>query len=459
VSVKNKPGNTRCLPAVVLAPVLAVLLGVSGCGQKTQALPPAAPPPASVHAAKAESRDVPLYLEGIGKCVAPEVVSIQPQITGRITAIHFVDGTEVKKGDKLFSIDPRPFQIQLDQAKAEHAMNVASLEQSKVALQQLQAGIVRAEAGLAETRTRQKLNMMEFERAKGLLETNAVARQEYDTRQMAVVTGEAQITSGEAGITQAKAELKQGEAAVVVAQAKLAGSQSKIAAAELNLEYTTLVAPINGRIGQKHVDVGNIVKENDNAMPLVMLQTLDPIYAEFIVPEAELGRIQAGMAAKTVSVECWTPGNEAKKRSGDVFFLDSSVQDQTGTLRLRARIKNEDRAFWPGQFVNFRLVLSTMKDAALAPAVAIQIGQTGTYVFVVKADSTVELRPVKPGLRYGSQVAVLEGLSAGETVVTAGHLMLQPGAKVQIAQPAVEPVKTAAKPEADAKANAGDAAK
>jgi len=441
-------------------PVLAVLLGVSGCGQKSQASPaPVAPPPANVHAAKAELRDVPLYLEGIGKCVAPESVFIQPQITGRITAVHFFDGSEVKKGDKLFSIDPRPFQIQLDQAKAEHAMNVASLEQSKVALQQLQAGIVRSEAGLAETQTRQKLNILEFERAKGLLETNAVARQEYDTREMAVATGKAQITSGEAAITQTKAELKQGEAAVVVAQAKLASSQAMIAAAELNLEYTTLVAPISGRLGPKRADVGTIVKANENNIPLVQLQTFDPIYAEFIVPEAELGRIQSGMAEKTILVECWAPGHEDKKRAGDVFFLDSSVQDQTGTLRLRARIKNEDRTFWPGQFVNFRLVLSTLKGAALAPSVAIQIGQTGPYVFVVKADSTVELRPVKPGLRYGAQVAVLEGLAAGEMVVTAGHLMLQPGAKVHVAEPTTEPVKTAAKPEADAKASAGDAAK
>jgi len=449
----------RCRPVVVLLPVVAVLISMAGCGQKTQAIPPQGPPPAAhVVAAKTEAQDIPLYLEGIGKCVAPEIVSIQPQVAGRITGIHFTDGTEVKKGDKLFSIDPRPFQVHLDQAKAEHAMNLASLEQSKVALLQLQAGITRAEAMLSETRTRQKLNVMEFERAKGLLETNAVARQEYDTRQMAVASGEAQIVSGEAGIAQAKAELKQGEAAVNVSQAKLAGSQATIAAAELNLEYTTIFAPISGRIGQKHVDIGNIVKENDNAMPLVVLQTLDPIYAEFTVPESEFERVQAGLAAKTISVECWAPGQESKKRNGDVFFLDSSVQGQTGTLRLRAKLKNEDRAFWPGQFVNYRLVLSTLTGATLAPSVAIQIGQTGPYVFVVKADSTVELRPVKPGLRYGTQVAVLEGLKAGETVVTEGHLMLQPGAKVDTNPPAMPPAPVPASAKTEEK-TAGETAK
>lgn len=465
----GNPVSVQCRSVKIrLCAALGVLLAAAGCGQKTEALPPAAPPPPRVSAVVAETRDVPLYLEGIGKCVSPEIVSIQPQVSGRITAIHFTEGTEVKKGQPLFSIDPRPFQIRLNQAKAEHAMNQAALKQSEATLkqseamqQQQQQAIVRAQAMLSESKTRQKLNVIEFERAKGLFETNAVARQEFDTRQVAVDTGEAQIKANEAGVGQAQAELEkskaevaQAQAAIDVAKAKLAASQAAIASAELDLEYASIHAPIDGRVGQRHADVGNVVMANSNPMPLVVLQTLDPIFAEFTVPESEYARIQAGLAGKTLSVECWAPEASGKARAGDVFFLDTSVQDKTGTLRLRARIQNEDRAFWPGQFVNFRLVLSTLKNANLAPATAIQIGQAGTFVYVVKPDSTVEFRPVKAGLRYGSQVAVLEGLNAGEQVVTAGHLMLQPGVKVQVDTPA----KPDAPKSADASKN-GDGAK
>jgi membrane fusion protein, multidrug efflux system len=306
---------------------------------------------------------------------------------------------------------------------------------------------------------------MEFERAKGLLETNAVARQEFDSRQIAVDTGLAQIRANEAAVNQARAELEQSKAAVSqaqaaieVAKARLATSDAMIATAELNVEYTSIVSPINARAGQRHVDIGNIVTANSTGTPLVVLQTLDPIYAEFVVPESELSRIQASLSAKTLSAEAWAPETPDAKKKGEVTFLDNNVQGQTGTIRLRATVQNAERAFWPGQFVNVRLILGTHKSANLIPNVAVQVGQKGLFIYVVKDDSTVEQRPVKVGQRHGTDVSILDGLKPGETVVTDGHLALQPGAKVQVQQQAVTPEQQAAEKKSNA-ASEGDGAK
>jgi membrane fusion protein, multidrug efflux system len=422
------------------------LIAVSGCGQKSEAAPaPVAPPPTSVTAAMVETRDVAVYLSEIGRIVSPETVSIQPQVAGRITGVHFTEGKDVKKGDPLFTIDPRPFQAALDQSKAELAVNQAAMEETRATLQKYHASIAQAKAGLEESVSKQKLNQIEFERAKNLMETNAVSRQEFDSRQVALTTGEAQINSAKAEIAQAEAQLKQGEAAVVAAEARVAASRAAIAVDELNLEYTSIHAPIDARAGQRLVDLGNVVTANTNASPLVMLQSMDPIYAEFTVPEAELPRVRESLQAKTLVAECSTPDHQDTVRAGEVFFIDNSVQQNTGTLKLRARIPNSDRFFWPGQYVNVRLVLGTDKEAKLVPASALQVGQAGQFVFVVKEDSTVEMRPIKSGLRYDDLMAVNEGLKSGESVVVRGQLTLYPGAKVVVTNPKGDEGKTADK--------------
>jgi multidrug efflux system membrane fusion protein len=316
---------------------------------------------------------VPLYLDEIGRCVARERVSIQPQVSGRITQIHFTDGADLKTGDLLFTIDPRPYQAELAAAQA-------NLAQSK------------AVADLAK---------LEFERSKTLLEKKALSQQEFDTAKNAMSVAEARIEQNQAAIDKAK----------------------------IDLDYCTIKSPIDGRAGQRLVDMGNVVAAN--AGSLLVIQRLDPIYADFTVTENDLPAVQKNMAQGTLKVEVRLPDDAEAPRTGDLTFLDNAVADATGTVRLRATLSNADHRFWPGQFVRARLVLATIKDAVLVPTEATQMSPMGTYVYVVKEDSTAELRPVTLGQRQGDRVVVTKGLNPGERVVLKGHLGIMPGAKVQ----------------------------
>ena len=348
------------------------LVVLVGCGKKD---PPAFErPPAPVSVATAVAQDVPVYLDEIGKCVAREMVSIQPQVSGRITEIHFTDGADLKTGDSLFTIDPRPYQAQLNAA-------AATLVQAKAALE---------------------LTKISFARVETLLGTKAVSQQDYDTKKSAVDVADGLV--------------KQSEAAVETAR--------------LNLEYCSIRSPIDGRAGQRLVDIGNIVAAN--AGSLLTIQRLDPIYADFTVTENDLSEVQRNMAQGTLKTEVRLPDEPDKPLTGDLTFLDNAVQDATGTVKLRATIPNSDHRLWPGRFVKVRLVLSTLPNAVLVPASAPQTSAQGTFLYVVRADLTAELRPVKLGQRQGNLVVVEDGLKAGERVVLTGQLAVTPGGKVRV---------------------------
>ena len=223
-----------------------------------------------------------------------------------------------------------------------------------------------------------------------------------------------------------------------MAKAHIGASASAVKTAELNLEYTAIASPIDGRAGQRLVDVGNVVNANNNTV-LLVIERINPIYTDFNVPETELGRVRKSMTAGALKVECRVPEDAEHPREGEVSFLDNAVQEGAGTVKLRALIPNADRFFWPGQFVRIKLVLGTKKDATLIPAGATQLSQNGPFVYVVKVTdkgSIADLRPVKLGQRYGDLIAIEEGLTAGENVILAGK-MLFPGAKV-----AVQPAQT-----------------
>jgi multidrug efflux system membrane fusion protein len=331
-------------------------------------------PPAPVSVATALERDVPVYLDQIGRNVAPEVVTIQAQISGRITAIHFADGATVKRGDPLFTIDPRPYQAQLDSAQAGLSRNLADLDLARV----------------------------EFTRVETLLKKDSISQQDYDARHSAVAVSEALVRLGRAAVETAK----------------------------LNLEYCFIHSPIAGRVGQRLVDAGNVVAPGAPA-GLLVIQRLDPMYADFNIAENDLTSVQNAISAGHARVEVWLPDQPDEARSGTLTFLDNSVQDGTGTVKLRATVPNADWRFWPGRFVKVRLVLGTRKDAVLVPATATQTSAKGPFVFVVKDDSTAELRPVSVGQRQGDLVAITAGLKGGERVVTAGQLGVTPGGKVR----------------------------
>jgi multidrug efflux system membrane fusion protein len=355
--------------------LLLSLLLLASCGRKAPAS--FERPPAPVSVAAAITRDVPIYLDEIGKVVAREVVSIQPQVSGRITKISFTDGANVTAGQTLFTIDPRPYEAQLNAAEA-------NLGQAKAA------------ADLA------KIN---FDRVASVTDQRAVARQDYDAKKNAVEVAEAQVKQNEAAVQNAR----------------------------LNLEYCTIRSPISGRAGQRLVDLGNVVTANSTS--LLVIQRLDPIYADFTITESNLSAVQRNMAQGTLKVEVRLPDEPDKPRSGTLTFLDNSVQEGTGTVKLRATLPNGDRRFWPGRFANVRLILGIHQQAVLIPADAPQMSAKGPFVYVVKTDSTAELRPVKVGQRQDDLVVIEQGIKAEERVVWTGQLGVTPGGKVSITGP------------------------
>jgi multidrug efflux system membrane fusion protein len=348
----------------------------AGCGKKSQ--PNFERTPAPVTVATAAAQDVPIYIDAVGKVAAREVVSIQPQVSGRIVKIHFSDGADVKVGDLLFTIDPRPYQAQLNEAEANLAAAEAALSLAKV----------------------------NFARVESVSDLRAVSRQDYDAKKSAVQIAEAQV--GQSG--------------------------AAVQTARLNLEYCTIRSPINGRAGQRHVDVGNVVSANNGS--LLVIQRLDPIYADFTITEKELTTVQRHMANRTLRVDVSLPDDQSPPREGKLTFLDNSVQEGTGTVKLRATLANSDRRFWPGRFARVRLILATRQQAVLVPADAPQMSAKGSFVYVIKEDSSAELRPVSLGQRQGDLIVVDQGVKAGERVVVQGQLGVTPGGKVSIVKPA-----------------------
>jgi len=366
---------------IALSAAGLVLLTTVACSRSNvQAAQPAMPAPL-VSVVKASAQDVPRYLDEIGRNAAFESVTVTPQVGGRIVERHFQDGENLKIGQLLFVIDPRPYKAQVDAAQATLAQARAALDLAKI----------------------------QFARDEEVIGTRAISKQDYDTKKNAVDVDQAQVESAEAALETAK----------------------------LNLDYCYIHSPINGRAGARLVDVGNVVQANSTS--LLSIQRLDPIYANFTITESDLPQVQKQMASGALKAMVRLPSDpENEGRSGRVEFLDNAVQNGTGTVNLRATLSNPDHHFWPGQFVDVKLVLSTEKGAVLIPNEAAQISQKGPFVYVVNSDDTAELRPVTLGQRQGDQVVVTDGVAADERVVLAGQMLVRPGGKVRVAgSPAV----------------------
>jgi len=359
-----------------LALGLALLL-LAGCGKAAH--PAFVMPPRAVTAATVAQEDVPVYIDEIGTCISTNVASIVPQVTGKITEVLFTEGADVKKGDPLITIDPRPYE----------------------------AALAQAEATLVQDQAKLQLSADQLKRSQQLATGNFISQQDLDTLKTSVSTGDALLKADEAAVVNAK----------------------------LNVEYCHIVAPIDGRLGKKLVDLGNVVSANSTS-PLVVIEQIDPLYVDFTVAEPDFPEVRRFFAAGPLKVVVSLPDHPEVTREGSLSFVDNTVTPSAGTVQLRATLPNTDRVFWPGQFVNVRLVLQTLKGALLVPTQAIQLSQQGPFVFVVKDDSTAALRPIKPGQRQGDRTVITDGLAPGEKVVVTGQLFLAPGGKVAVVDPA-----------------------
>ncbi|MDO9541586.1 MAG: efflux RND transporter periplasmic adaptor subunit [Kiritimatiellia bacterium] len=346
----------------------------AGCGKKKAPEMPAHP----VVAGQSYATNVWRYINTIGSCVSPAKVLIIPQVSGQIVKIHFIQGQEVKTGDLLYTIDPRPYQAALDKAFAQLGEDEAQLE----------------------------LNRLVLERNIPLAPGLYISPQDLDKYQLQVDMLEATVEADHAAVE----------------------------AAQINLGYCFIASPVNGKTGVYIVNEGNVVEANDSK-GLVSIQTISPIYAEFIVTEGEMMVVRRQMLQAKIQTEIMSIEDATIKESGDLFFLDNEVKPNAGTVTLRAVCQNQKQLLWPGQFINVRILLNEIKDAILAPYAAVQISESGTFLFVLKADSTVDIRPIKLGQRYGDDILVEAGIKAGEQVITGGQLMLRPGSRVKVVPP------------------------
>ncbi len=383
--------------------ILGLLLMLPACSDRAGGnTPPKAPPPVPVTAAPVVQKVVPVQVTAVGNVQAYTSVGIKSRVAGQVLKVHFKEGEDVRQGDVLFTIDPAPFEAAVRQAEATVAKDNANLKQA-------QATIERDQAQLDMSRIQEK-------RYRELLQRELIAREQYDQLKTNFAAMEATVDAD--------------RAAVENTRAAISADQAALDSARLNLGYTTIRAPIDGRAGNVLVQAGNVVKGNDDN-PIVVLNQVHPIYLSFAVPEQFLGDIKKYRAQGPLKVEARLPNRLEPIGTGELTFINNTVDPGTGTIQLKATFTNADSALWPGQFLDAVLTL-TAQQALVVPSQAIQPGQKGPYVFVVTQDQTVDHRQVQPGPRLGAETIIASGLKPGERVVTDGQLRLRPGSKVDV---------------------------
>jgi multidrug efflux system membrane fusion protein len=332
--------------------------------------------PVPVVAAQAKLADVPVWLEGVGSAKARNLVTVRPQVDGKILSVDFKEGQEVKKGDLLAQIDPVTFQAQLDQAIAKKALDEVQLANAKRDLERYTS-----------------------------LSANVIAAKTVDTQRALVAQLEAQIKSDDAAIENARAILG----------------------------YASVVAPISGRTGMRMIDVGNLVRASDAG--LVVITEVQPISVLFTLPQQDLPNINRAVAKRALKVEALETDSKNVLDTGELQVIDNQVDQTTGTIRLKADFPNKDLQLWPGQFVNARLLLDTLEQVVVVPTSAVQRGPEGTFVYVVGADNKASTRPISVGQQDEKLAVISKGLTPADTVVTTGFARLKDGADVIVSPP------------------------
>ena len=349
-----------------------------------------------VDASKVIKKDVPIDIQAVGTVEASLTVTMKSQVSGELMRVLFREGDFVKKGDELFKIDSRTYEAQLNQAQANLAKDEAALAQ--------------IEANLARDLAQQKYAQSEAARSASLFEKHLVSKE--------------QAEQSAAGAEAAAATVRADQAAIQSARATMEATKAAIASARVMLGYTSIRSPLDGRTGNLNLKQGNIVSPNTD---LTTINHVEPIYVAFSIPQNQLPSVKKGQTV-TVSAQ----DSSSSPENGNLFFIDNAVDTTTGTILVKASFPNRNHKLWPGQFVRVVLRLGTKPGALMVPGQAVQTGQDGSFVFVVKPDQTVESRPVIPGMHVDGQVVIEKGLEPGETVVTEGQIRLTAGSRVRI---------------------------
>ena len=334
----------------------------------------------TVSAVRAVSKPMPVLIEAVGTVEPEQSVQVRAQVSGVLQTVAFREGDKVKAGQLLFEIDPRTFRAQYNQA-------LAALERDKAQLENARA---------------------QQQRMEPLLKREFITRQEYDVAVTSAKSLEATVQAGQAAVEQAR----------------------------IQLDFTRIVAPISGRTGQLAVRAGNLVSASGGGVPLVTINSTDPVLVSFSIPERQLEDIRRYQNEKDMRIEILPDRSGPPAATGKLVFVDNTVTPQTGTVLLKTRVDNQKEAIWPGQFVNVRVVLTVEPEAVVVPEVAVQPGQSGPFVYLVDADSKVEVRPVKVSRQLGNEVVIGEGVKAGDHVITEIPQALRPGATVRLAEDA-----------------------
>ena len=372
--------------------------------------------PVPVVVATVMEKDVPINIDVIGNVEAYSTISVKAQVGGQLTKVDFQEGDYVKKDDLLFTIDQRPFQAQLSQAQAQYSQAQANSARDTAALGQ-------AKANLARDTANQTYAQNESTRYSKLFEQGIVSREQTDQMHANADALSQTILADKAAIESAQAQIGADKASVENAAAMVDN-------AKVQLSYTSIRSPIDGRTGNLAVKQGNIVAAN--TMELMTIAEVHPIYVTFSVPEAQLGDIKKYMAMGKLPVTARSQDDTATTQTGVLTFIDNTVDSTTGTIKLKGTFQNPDNKLWPGEFVRVSLRLTMHPNAVVVPNEAVQTGQDGQFVYVVKTDRTVEMRPVVTSTRVDQDLVVDSGLMPGETIVTEGQLRLAPGARVQV---------------------------
>ncbi len=392
-------GHFQSLFVVILG-LFGFAVFTSACSNEKSQKPASVSFPVTV--GTVTQKTFPVQLRAIGNVQAYSTVAVKSKVGGEVIRVHFKEGQDIKKGEPLFTIDPRPFEATLREAEASLGKDLAQVQQAKA---NLERDLVRAKNAQEDAR-----------RYEFLIQKGVVARQQVEKLRADADALEATVLADRAAIENAEAAVRAGRAAMENVK--------------IQLGYCFIRSPMDGRTGGLLIQQGNIIKADD--IHLVVIHQITPIYVAFSIPEQFLSEIKKYMALGKLQVEALAPISEEGSEKGVITFVDNAVDSSTGTIRLKGTFANHEKKLWPGQFINVVLTLTTEPNAMVIPSQAIQTGQEGQYVFVVKPDFTVESRPVVAGQTMNNETVVQKGLHGDEKVVMDGQLRLYPGARVEI---------------------------